>query len=441
MGALQNGVLQKYKSEPLKCWTKAKELRAKIYRELAEANSLGRIVVSGGTEGFASSLPSGLGDHVYLGGEAYGATLGADPEFSKPCLEAIELHGFARDMCAYTKNYFGSILTNRYYFGGKFPKPTFCLQLHICDTHAKWYQLVSEHYNVPYFCVDIPLWVDDDRIPIQRKYVIDQLHEAIEWIEKTFHKKYDDEKLIETVINEYNCHRLWGETCLLNKAIPAPLDIKTIFSLYVVSVIGRNRKETVEFFRELRDEVQDRVNRNIAALATERCRLLEDSQPAWSMLRMYRYMEEYGVVVLGSVYTFGLTGSYEIMPDGSWQPKRTLEERNKVPRNREEALEILTELSLQKPIEKALPLPHQKSEIMRMLVRDFKCQGVIMHLNRGCEFNSSGLMENRLAMQDMGIPVLAYEGNMADKRETDEGQIIGRIDSFMESLGLKKLTI
>lgn len=430
---------QLYKTEPLRCWTKAKELRQMIYREIAEANSKGRMVISGGTEGFGSSLPAGLGDYVFLGGEAYSASIGADPDFSKDCLEAMECRGFARDMCAYTRNYYGSILINRYYFGGDFPKPAFCFQMHACDSHAKWYQLISEHYGIPYFSVDLPAWVDDNKLPYQTKYVIDQLYEAVDWMEKTFNRKYDDERLIESVKNEYNSHRLWGEVCLLNRTVPAPLDIKTIFSLYIISIIARQRKEAVAFLQELRDEVQDRVNRGIAALATERCRLLEDSQPAWSVLKMYRYMEQFGVVVLGSVYSFCLTGYYEFLPDGTWGPKKTLEERNKVPTNRQQAFEILTELNLQKPLNKALALPHQKGEMMQMLVKAFKCDGVIMHLNRGCEFNSSGLMENRLAMQDMGIPVLAYEGNMADKRETDEGQIMSRIDAFMESLGLKKL--
>ena len=77
--------------------------------------------------------------------------------------------------------------------------------------------------------------------------------------------------------------------------------------------------------------------------------------------------------------------------------------------------------------------------MMQMLIKQFKCDGVLVHLNRGCEFATSGLMENRLGLLDKGIPILTYEGNMADKRETNEEQILARIDSFMESLGIKKL--
>ncbi|MBF8265660.1 MAG: benzoyl-CoA reductase, bzd-type, O subunit, partial [Dehalococcoidia bacterium] len=50
-------------------------------------------------------------------------------------------------------------------------------------------------------------------------------------------------------------------------------------------------------------------------------------------------------------------------------------------------------------------------------------------------------LEFRLGVQKAGIPVLTYEGNMADKREFDESQTIDRLEAFMESLGLHKLDL
>jgi benzoyl-CoA reductase subunit B len=64
---------------------------------------------------------------------------------------------------------------------------------------------------------------------------------------------------------------------------------------------------------------------------------------------------------------------------------------------------------------------------------------MIMHSNRGCPGLNFGQMENRLAMQSAGIPVIEYEGNSADKRELSEAQVLDRLDGFMESLGIKKL--
>jgi benzoyl-CoA reductase/2-hydroxyglutaryl-CoA dehydratase subunit BcrC/BadD/HgdB len=47
--------------------------------------------------------------------------------------------------------------------------------------------------------------------------------------------------------------------------------------------------------------------------------------------------------------------------------------------------------------------------------------------------------EIRLILLNQGIPVLAFEHNMADRREFDEVQVMARLDAFMESLGLKQL--
>src|SRR3972149_11216682 len=93
----------KYKTRPLDSWKKAKELRLGHYRDIAKARDEGKLVVTGGTEGFIS-LPAGLGDYVFFGGEPYGASIGNAPEFAAACAEAVEARGFARDMCAYMRN-------------------------------------------------------------------------------------------------------------------------------------------------------------------------------------------------------------------------------------------------------------------------------------------------------------------------------------------------
>src|SRR3972149_10836473 len=97
----------KYKTKPLNSWKRAKELRDQTYQEIGEARSNGKMIVTGGTEGFVA-LPAGLGDYVYLGGEPYGATVGSDPAFSQLATEAWEARGFSRDMCSYVRNYLGS---------------------------------------------------------------------------------------------------------------------------------------------------------------------------------------------------------------------------------------------------------------------------------------------------------------------------------------------
>ncbi|MFA4969657.1 MAG: 2-hydroxyacyl-CoA dehydratase family protein, partial [Sulfuritalea sp.] len=64
--------------------------------------------------------------------------------------------------------------------------------------------------------------------------------------------------------------------------------------------------------------------------------------------------------------------------------------------------------------------------------------GCMMHLNRGCEGLSVGIMENRQDMANAGVPIMTFEGNMGDEREFDEVRTQARVDAFMEQLGLRR---
>ena len=189
-----------YKTRPIKMWKRAKELRNQVYQEIMKARNNGKLVISGCTGGFIG-LPSGLGDYVFLGGEPYAASVSLDPELSQLSYEAVEAKGFSRDLCSYLRNYWGSMFLNRFLFGGEFPRPNFCLTLHTCDSHAKWYQGVTEYYGIPYYGMELPLGADPDRLNLRMDYLVDELGSAIEWMEKITGIKYDDEKLIEAVKN------------------------------------------------------------------------------------------------------------------------------------------------------------------------------------------------------------------------------------------------
>lgn len=429
---------RQYETRPLDCWQKAKELRLKHYQDLATAKEKGKLLVCGGGHAFPS-LPAGLGEYEHLAGEPYAASIGADPSFSLQCLEAVEAQGFARDMCAYYRNYLGSELLSRFYFtGGQFPKPDFCIQLHVCDMHGKWYQQVTERFDIPYFPIDhlaTPPGFEGEEARV--KYVASQLYDAIEWMQKITGRKYDDEKLIEATNNDILSSTLWAEVALMNQAIPGTLDLKTMYSLYSLCIFMRYKKESVEFYRVLRDEIRDRVKNRIAALATERCRLLHDSEPPWSFLHLYRYLEKFGAVCIGSMYCFGLGGA--LREEGGVFVAAGIPKEGIPFKNRDEVVDFLARWYLMHFLSQYMHYPTIRSQTLKRMVEQWHGGGIVFHLNRGCPGTAVGQMENRLALLQAGIPVMTYEGSSADRRDVDERQTLDRVDAFMESLGLSKI--
>jgi benzoyl-CoA reductase subunit B len=417
----------KYKTESLKCWGKAKELRMKYYENYAKAHERGGLRWVGGAWSF-SAVPSGLGRDVWsLTSEPYGASIAANKDLSISCLEATEKAGFARDLCAYMRNYWGSILLDKYAFGGPFPKPDFIWQDHICCSHAKWYQVVSDlEGGIPHFSMDVAVGPYKDVAPHKIDYLVNQMHDGIEWMEKTTGRTYDDELLIEAV---------------KNKHIPAPLEEKSMYSLYVLGTLNKHDKEVADFYEELLDEVQYRIDNGIAAVPNEQCRLMSDTQPPWGFLSIFRYMESFGAISVGSLYTFGLIGIWEEKPDGSWGPRTTPMDKGIEINDRDSALRLYADWTLSKPEWQHFYSPHIKTEMMARIAREWNIDGILLHYNRGCEGLSIGIAENRLGLIEQGFPVMTFEGNMGDEREFDEARVKDRFDAFMETLGKKQIAV
>jgi benzoyl-CoA reductase subunit B len=439
---------KEYLSEPLKIWDEAKNLRREYYEDYLRAHERGGLRWAGGAWAF-SAIPAGLGEDVYcLTGEPCGATIAFFKDFTSKCHDAVEAAGFPRTLCAYMRNYWGSILLDKYILADGtivdgYPTPDFIWQDHICCSHGKWYQIVKwleekKGKKVPMYCVDVSVGYPMDK-PLEEykiNYIVQQLNDGIEWLEKVTGRKYDDKLLCDAVWNEIRATRLWAEICALNQAIPAPLDEKSMYSLYVMGTLIKHRPECVSFYEKLKAEVEDRVKRGIAAVANERFRVITDTQPPWGFLQIFREMEKYGVVSLGSLYTYGLIGMWEYRPDGTWAPREF--PRGK-PQTREEAVKTIVEWTVYRPEWAHFYLPEAKTKMMLSIVKQWNVDAVLLHYNRGCEGLSVHIAENRLGLQKAGVPVFPFEGNMGDEREFDLSGTLARLTAFFASMGLKKL--
>ena len=431
---------RKYPTRPLQTWNKCKELRLQYYRDVASAREQGRLLVGGPTGGL-SILPAGFRDVVWFGGETYGATAGADPAFSYPCVQATEAAGLGRDTCSYFRNYFGSMLLDKYYFGGAFPGADFYIQSHICDVHSKWYQAVSEHLGVPFYGVDmIPGPWGGKRTEERVDYFTGQLLDLIEWMERTTGRGYDDERFAAAVINEWEGARLWAEICCLNQTTPAPLDLKTMLVVFLPLMLLKGESRTLEFCKELKAEVEERVRDGIAALSMERYRYLHEGFPPWHFLKVFRVLEEYGAVSLGSLYMFCTSGHWDIGDDGIWRPPKPFKEMGVRFKSREDIARFYARAYLGNlNYRGSFWMAEEKSRQVLQIYKQWHADGAVIHLNRGCKGAGGYMLEVRLAMINEGIPVVAYEGNAADRRDFDEAQVIDRLESFAESQGLSKI--
>jgi benzoyl-CoA reductase subunit B len=211
-----------------------------------------------------------------------------------------------------------------------------------------------------------------------------------------------------------------------------------MYSLYVLATLSKSSQWCADFYDELYEEVKDRVARGIAAVPNEKCRMMSDTQPPWSFLKIFRYLETYGAVSIGSLYTFALEGIWEDKPDGSWGGRSLPWEKGIEMNTRDQVLRLYADWNLSKPQWQHFFDPRLKTEMMLRIIKEWEVDGVMLHLNRGCEGLSLGIMENRGGIAKAGVPIMTFEGNMGDEREFDEGRVQARVDAFMEQLGLRR---
>lgn len=436
-------VRTQYPSESLQLWEKAKELRTKFYKDFEEAKKRGGLRWMGSGWAF-DSVPKGLGEDLYcLPGEIYGANCAFEPSLSKKFLKSTSDYGFAPDLCAYMRNYWGSILCNEYALGnGDFPEADFAWTQHICCSQAKWYQNASELQagEAPLFAVDVgvgPYFPFQPEMYEQRlRYVVDQLLDGIEWLQKITGREFKDDLFIKAAWNEiYSCNK-WAEICQLNQAIPSPLDEKTIHSLYLFGSLQKSHEDWTNFFDELYEEVKDRVDRGIAAVANEEKRILTDNLSPWGIMKIYDHMERWGAACVGSLTSFGLNGGWLYDNKNHDLYPRPLPEDK--PNNRLEACRMLADWQLSKPVYQQFYNPEYKTKMIDALAKNWDIDGIILHYNRGCEGLSVGIAENRLGLLELKNKVMVYEGNMGDETEFDESATLKRLDIFLENLGLER---
>ena len=122
------------------------------------------------------------------------------------------------------------------------------------------------------------------------------MYNAIEWMTQVTGREYNDEKLCKAVENEIDSTALWAGIMACNRNIHAPIDHKLVYSFCNSTINRREKDETVELNKILMDEMKDRVANQIAAVPTERFRVMDDSQPPWHTLRIFHTSMKYGCV-------------------------------------------------------------------------------------------------------------------------------------------------
>ena len=245
-----------------------------------------------------------------------------------------------------------------------------------------------------------------------KRYVKGQITEYIAFLENICKKKFDYDRIMKVGKLSLEGQRLWQE--VLDTAInrPAPLSAFDAFFHLALIVTLRGTQQTVDYYRMLLAEMQERVAQGIGAVPSEKYRLLWDNIPVWFRTRwLSEKFAAQDACLVAATYTSAWCGSMKYIKENDF-------------------LETMAEGYSR--IYLNIGVDEMAREVMAMADK-YEVDGIVMHSNRSCKPYSFGQYDiQRIIREKKRIPTVMIEADMVDERSFSESQIETRIDAFIE---------
>ena len=357
-----------------------------------------------------------------------------------PFLETAEAEGYIGNFCSYAKNCLGYM--RQWGNSGKIPttapaggmpKPTMLLANPVCDSHYKGMESIFQR-----FYPDVPIYIQDqlwppEGIDLEDKsmvrhyldYLTDTVKEFVAFMERVLGKKLNIDRLCEVIELSEKAQRLLWETDQLRKAVPSPMPSEDFFACMVPRLYFLGTREAVDFYQRLYDEVKYRVENRIGVIPQEKFRLLWEGIPLWFTMSIFNYFENLGAVfVIESMYHTGAPVGMDLSDPLRHLARRVYMHgiRDGMVRGEESGL-----------------LGSGGAKYIVDFVRDYKVDGVLVHLIKSCRLVScGGKYIADLIKKQTGIPSLLVEGDITDPRAFSEADTKVKIEAFIEMLSAKK---
>lgn len=332
-------------------------------------------------------------------------------------LAVSEGNGYSPDLCSYARVNLGYMQVKDC-ITENIPLPDLVVCCNnICNTLLKWYENLACELQIPLIMIDLPYnhsyEVEQERVD----YIKSQFTEAIRQLEKICGRPFDEVRFREVMQISGDSARWWKYATDLAQAVPSPLNGFEIFNYMALIVCMRGKPECVQAFQLLARELEEKIARGESAFPEgEKYRIIWEGIACWPYLsHNFKTIKSQGINMVCSTYP------------GIWS---LLYEANDLDGMARAYSGVTNNASLAKQVD------------MRVnLMRDFRCDGIIYHVNRSCKVMD--LMQYEMGRQisaRTGLPGVAFDGDQTDPRNFTTAQFETRIEALVEMMAARKET-
>jgi benzoyl-CoA reductase subunit B len=360
-------------------------------------------------------------DIAYLFEDVYAATAAAR-HVEKKLQKVSEEKGYLPEVCSYARTTLGAAYfpeaekpgADPYYL---MPPPDFLVCVDPgCSMLPWWSDAGRRHFQKPLFTVQVPLvWNKGDEEEAVHE-LTQQYRDLVAFLEDITHTHLDWEwfRRIMADVQAAITYRMEALD-LSGRAVPAPATFFDWAASLGVTNYALGTPLGTEMYRQIRDEVRDRVANHVGALEEERVRVYWEGHMCWPYMRWWgELLNRLGINVVAAKYTHLC---FWHRPD-KIDPARPLESM---------AWNSITALGYSAPL--------LAEEILRFC-RDYSIDAVICHLTYTCRIFPGPFFEVMdIITRKLGIPGTFFDGDVADGSFFASAQAEDRVESLVQKIG------
>ena len=315
-----------------------------------------------------------------------------------------EQDGYAIDSCAYHRSVVGAIKKN------VMPVPDFIIGTSCpCVAGLGVIENMARIYKKDLFVLNVP----QENTVESVKYLSLQYRKMVEFVSAQIGNPLDEDKLREAMDLTNKARALLIEVYDLAKKLPSPANSIILKDYGIVLNLLMGTQNAVDVAKACRDEFINKIEEGMPGLPEEKIRLL------WVQSRIqFRFPIE---KILAEKFSANIV--IDELNNIFWDPIDLDDPYTSIARN-----------TLANPFAVNIP---KRISLLQDLAKEYKIDGAINPCNWGCRQGAGarGLISNGL--KKVNVPVLNLEVDCVDSRNFAEGQIMTRLEAFMEMLDNK----
>jgi benzoyl-CoA reductase/2-hydroxyglutaryl-CoA dehydratase subunit BcrC/BadD/HgdB len=348
--------------------------------------------------------------------ENHGALLGARKASHQVIPRAVGA-GYCPETCSYMNSDIGSSLAgwsplqDVYGIDGP-PAPDLLIySTNQCREVQDWFGFFGRRHEAPVLGVRPPLHLGPVT-PEHIAFVAGLLRDLVAHIEDRFDVRLDTSRLEATVAQSSRASVLWREVLDTARARPAPITFWDGLIHMAPVILMRGTQTAIDYYEALLAEMKDRAERGVGAVPDERFRVYWEGMPVWPKIRELseRFFELRTVVAASTYCNSWAFEHYDGGDPFEWMARTSIE----IFINRDERF---------------------KQSFLEDMFDRFAIDGAIFHNARTCPNNTNSRFGMPQRIRDeLELPVLVIDGDLADVRFFSTAQTMTNIEAFVEQL-------